>query len=166
MLLRQVCAWLDARRLVTTELHVIKPTYRKIAVSVGVQVKPGFGVEAVNRWVELVLRQYLAPLPPYGPDGGGWPLGRPVIGPELEAAALQVEGVDYLLGLQLAQANAAGDGWEPPVRTVELQPWEVPTLGTIAVVDTEPPTPGAELKPQPPDPTLVPVLVPTIKETC
>ncbi len=166
MLLRQVCAWLDARRLVTTELHVIKPTYRNIAVSVGVQVKPGFGVEAVNRWVELVLRQYLAPLPPYGPDGGGWPLGRPVIGPELEAAALQVEGVDYLLGLQLAQANAAGDGWEPPVRTVELERWEVPTLGTIAVVDTEPPAPGAELKPQPRDPTLVPVLVPTIKETC
>jgi predicted phage baseplate assembly protein len=92
-LLRQVCAWLDARRLVTTELYVIPPTYKEIAVAVGVQAKPGYGIEAVRRWVELVIRQYLAPLPPYGPDGSGWPLGRAVYGPELEAAALQVEGV-------------------------------------------------------------------------
>ena len=32
--------------------------------------------EAVRRWVELILRRYLAPLPPYGPEGLGWPLGR------------------------------------------------------------------------------------------
>lgn len=163
-LIRAVCAWLDARRLVTTELHVIPPTYRDLAVSVGVQVKPGFGVEAVNRWVELVLRQYLAPLPPYGPDGGGWPLGRRVIAAELEAAALQVEGVEYLLGLQLAQANADGSGWEDPVPYVELQAWEVPTLGALAVVDTDPPPPGVDVAPSPP--AGVPVLVPTLKETC
>ncbi len=35
-LLRAVCAWLDARRLVTTELYVIPPTYRQVAVAVGV----------------------------------------------------------------------------------------------------------------------------------
>jgi predicted phage baseplate assembly protein len=164
MLIRQVCAWLDARRLVTTELHVIPPTYRTIAVSVGVQVKRGFGVEAVNRWVELVLRQYLAPLPPYGPDGGGWPLGRPVIAAELEAAALQVEGVEYLLDLQLAQASADGTAWEPPTRQVSLEAWEVPTLGAIAVVDSDPPAPGQDVAPAPP--AGVPVLVPTLKETC
>ena len=167
MLLRQVCAWLDARRLVTTELHVIKPTYRSVAVSVGVFVKSGYGVEAVNRWVELVLRQYLAPLPPYGPDGGGWPLGRKVIAAELEAAALQVEGVEYLLGLRLAQASADGTTWEEPAdRTVELQAWEVPTLGAIVVTDETPAAPGADVGPAPPDPSAVPVLVPTLKETC
>jgi hypothetical protein len=167
LLLRQVCAWLDARRLVTTELHVIKPTYRTIAVSVGVFVKPGYGVEAVNRWVELVLRQYLAPLPPYGPDGGGWPLGRNVIAAELEAAALQVEGVEYLLGLRLAQASADGTAWEEaPDRTVELQPWEVSALGSISVADEPPRAPGSESAPTPPDPSAVPVLVPTLKETC
>jgi hypothetical protein len=164
LLIRQVCAWLDARRLVTTELHVIPPTYRNVAVSVGVQVKSGFGVEAVNHWVELVLRQYLAPLPPYGPDGGGWPLGRPVIAAELEAAALQVEGVEYLLDLQLAQASADGTSWEAPVRQVDLEPWEVPTLGAIAVVDTDPPPPGEDVAPAPSP--GVPVLVPTLKETC
>src|SRR5207249_3167497 len=58
-LLANVCRWLDTRRLVTTELYVIPPTYRRVAVSVGIKVKPGYGVGAVRRWVELVIRQYL-----------------------------------------------------------------------------------------------------------
>src|SRR5262249_52419216 len=66
--LRKVCAFLDKRRLVTTELYVIPPTYVKIGVSVAVHVKPGYGPDAVRSWVELIIRQYLAPLPPYGPD--------------------------------------------------------------------------------------------------
>ena len=106
-LLREVCEWLDARRLVTTELYVIPPTYRRIAVAVGLRAKPGYGIEAVRRWVELVLRQYLAPLPPFGPDGHGWPLGRAVYGPELEAAALQVEGVELLEGLSISAWDEA-----------------------------------------------------------
>jgi hypothetical protein len=87
-----------------------------------------------------------------------------VIAAELEAAALQVEGVEYLLDLQLAQASADGTSWEAPVRQVDLEPWEVPTLGAIAVVDTDPPPPGEDVAPAPSP--GVPVLVPTLKETC
>src|SRR5207244_3949928 len=101
----------DALERVPAELYVIPPTYRKVSVAVGVAVKPGFGVEAVRRWVELAIRQYLAPLPPFGPDGGGWPLGRRVHGPELEAAALQVEGVEFLQGLRVASLGPDGVTW-------------------------------------------------------
>ena len=65
-MLATVCKYLDMRRLVTTELYVIPPTYRKIALSIGLQEKDGYGIEAVRRWVELAVRQFLAPLPPYG----------------------------------------------------------------------------------------------------
>jgi hypothetical protein len=176
-LLRCVCAWLDARRLVTTELYVVPPTYRKISVSVGVKTKPGFGVEAVRAWVELVLRQYLAPLPPYGPSGEGWPLGRRVHGPELEAAALQVEGVEYLEGLRLAEwgkAESDPDGCGP--QTVLLEPYEVPELVEITVVQGPPLAPGASFSPPPPldeqgnpqdpDDAPVPVPIPTLREEC
>ena len=125
-LLSDVCAYLDLRRLVTTELYVIPPAYHKVAVSVGVHVKPGFGVEAVRQWVELVLRQYLAPLPPYGPFGQGWPLGRRVHGPELEAAALQVEGVEFLEGLNVAGFNRAEPNLDS--RLGDLAIYEVPEL--------------------------------------
>jgi hypothetical protein len=162
-LLRTVCAWLDRRRLVTTELYVVPPTYRKVAVAVGFAVKPGHGVEAVRRWVELVLRQYLAPLPPFGPDGGGWPLGRRVHGPELEAAALQVEGVEFLEGLQVAGLDEASGVWTP-VETVFLEPWEVPELAEITIVEGDPLPPGEPLAP--PELPGLPVPIPTIKETC
>ncbi len=164
-LLRAVCAWLDARRLVTTELHVIPPTYRRVAVAVGLEAKPGYGIEAVRRWVELVVRQYLAPLPPYGPDGGGWPLRRDVYGPELEAAALQVEGVDFLHGLSVAAWNERANAWEPAAdQRVTLRPWEVPELAEITVVQGAPLVPGEALGPVPPSKTPVPI--PTLREEC
>lgn len=165
-LLAQVCAWLDARRLVTTELYVVPPTYREVAVSVAVAVKPGFGVEAVRRWVELLIRQYLAPLPPYGPTGEGWPLGRRVHAPELEAAALQVEGVEYLEGLALAGRDLATGQWATAVTTVELAPYEVPWLTEMVVVSDAPlPAPGTPLipplaQPEPGKPQVPPVPVP------
>lgn len=176
-LLRQVCTWLDARRLVTTELYVIPPTYRAIAVSIGLQAKPGYGIEAVRRWVELVIRQYLAPLPPYGPNGQGWPLGRAVYGPELEAAALQVEGVLFIQCLRLAERDANGEWVEAgtdavPVPTgclprerVILQPWEVPELAEITVVQGDALTPGEAVGSTGTTP-LVPIPIPTVVEEC
>ena len=162
-LLRAVCAWLDARRLVTTELYVIPPTYRQIAVAVGLQVKPGFGIEAVRRWVELVIRQYLAPLPPFGPSGAGWPLGRRVHGPELEAAALQVEGLEFLEGLNVAGWDQQNEVWVPG--SVELDIYEVPELVEITVVEGAPiAEPGQVITPVP-SPN-VPVPVPIIREKC
>jgi hypothetical protein len=161
-LLREVCEWLDQRRLVTTELYVIPPTYRKVAVAVGLQAKPGFGVEAVRRWVELVIRQYLAPLPPFGPDGNGWPLGRRVFGPEVQAAALQVEGVDFLEGLDVAGWDQEAQTWI--TGTVELNLWEVPELTEITVVDGPPLKPGEAIGPV--APSKLPVPIPIIREVC
>jgi hypothetical protein len=160
--LRAVCEWLDMRRLVTTELYVIPPVYRKVAVAVGLAVKPGFGVEAVRRWVELVIRQYLAPLPPYGPAGQGWPLGRRVHGPELEAAALQVEGVEFLEDLKVAGWNESTNQWTPG--TVELRAWEVAELAEITVVEGPPLEPGKAL--EPPASPNVPVPIPILREEC
>jgi Baseplate J-like protein len=175
-LLRQVCTWLDARRLVTTELYVIPPTYRKIAVAVGLQAKPGYGIEAVRRWVELVLRQYLAPLPPFGPEGQGWPLGRAIYGPELEAAALQVEGVLFIECLRLAQWDEAGQQWIEagtsaattagclPRERIALQPWESPEVVEMTVVQGDALAPGAAVGGV--SPPLVPIPIPTIPEEC
>jgi predicted phage baseplate assembly protein len=161
-LLRAVCAWLDPRRLVTTELYVVPPRYRKVAVAVGLAVKPGHGVEAVRRWVELALRQYLAPLPPFGPAGEGWPLGRRVHGPELEAAALQVEGVEFLEGLEVAGWDPAASAWVPGTVTLDLD--EVPELAEITVVEGAPLDPGEALAPADSGRPAVPI--PVVREEC
>jgi predicted phage baseplate assembly protein len=163
-LLSAVCAQLDPRRLVTTELYVVPPTYHQIAVSVGVHAQPGYSGNAVCTWAETVLRQYLAPMPPYGPAGAGWPLGRQVFGPELMAAALQVEGIDYLEPVQLAELDDNGN-WQAvdPSQPITLQPWEVVQLSSITVVPGTPLPPGQAI-PAPPPGTLLPI--PVLLDEC
>jgi len=151
-LLRRVADHLDARRLVTTELYVIPPDYRKLSVSVGVAVRAGHQVDAVRRWVEQILRQYLAPVPPLGPDGGGWPLGRAVRRAELEAVAVQVDGVEFMTGLLMAEPNAG------PLELLTLQRWQLPQLVELTVVAGAPPLPlGTAYQPVPPDKVPVPL---------
>lgn len=162
--LRSVCHYLDARRLVTTELYVLPPSYRAISVAVGIQVKPGYGIDAVRHWVELVIRQFLAPLPPYGPNGSGWPLGRRVHGPEVEAAAHQVEGVEFLTDLKLVGWD--DDGNVIPT-TVNLDKDQVPELIGITVESGPVTIDPADLDAiSPPPPDSPPIPIPVLKEEC
>lgn len=160
--LKQVCQWLDTKRLITTELYVIPPSYRRIAINLSVQIKPGFGLDAVRDWVELVLRQYLAPLPPFGPEGRGWPLGRRVLDRELEGVAMQVEGVEFVDTLRLGFFN--GSSWQESAQ-VSLTSWEVPEVAGLLVVDaaTSVPAPGQDVAP-PASPTAVPI--PVLRGEC
>ena len=163
----QVCTWLDAWRLVTTELHVIPPTYQRIALAVSVQVKDGYGLDAVRDWLDTLLRQYLSPLPPHGPEGRGWPLGRRVLARELEGVAMQVEGVSFIQALRLdvEQTPADGPGTWVPMDVLTLPEWVVPELAGITVVDaaTALPAPGATITPPPVTP---PVPVPVLRDDC
>jgi hypothetical protein len=166
-LLRRVASYLDQRRLITTELYVIPPEYRPVSVAAGVVVRDGYQVDAVRRWVELILRQFLAPLPPYGPDGGGWPLGRTIRRAELEAVAVQVEGVESLAGdtgLLLAVPDGGGGWVERP--SVALERWQVPELAEITVVEGTSLTPGAPYQAAPPSTQPGTVLVPLPRDVC
>lgn len=154
-LLRRVARYLDERRLVTTELYVIPPTYRRFALSVGIAVRPGYQVDAVRQWVDRILRQYLAPLPPFGPEGDGWPLGRTVRRAELEAVAVQVEGVEYVNNLLLAEPDE--DDHFIPTDLVRLGRWEVPEIVDITVVSGEALEPGVDYAPRPSETVPVPL---------
>lgn len=165
--LGQVCAWLDQWRLVTTELHVIPPTYQRIAVAVSVKVKDGYGLDAVRDWVEILLRQYLSPMPPYGPEGQGWPLGRRVMARELEGVAMQAEGVSYIADLRLDAEQVQADGsslWQS-VDLTKLADWVVPELAAVTVADegTALPGPGEAVRPPL---TQRPVPVPVLNTDC
>ena len=165
--LAQVCNWLDQWRLVTTELHVIPPTYQRIALAVSVKVKDGYGLDAVRDWLETLLRQYLSPMPPYGPEGHGWPLGRRVLARELEGVAMQVEGVSYIEALRMDRETVSSDdtlSWSS-LDVLTLADWVVPELAGITVVDelTPLPKPGENVSPPPATP---PVPVPVLRGEC
>lgn len=158
--LNSVCSFLDARRLVTTELYVVPPEYVQVAVSVGFEPKAGASPDAVRRWVEQVIRQYLSPMPPYGPEGQGWPLGRTVRAAELEAAALQVDGVLFLHDVRLSGRREDGTWVEGTVSLEKWQSVEVAGVTVVAGPGVPEPVTGIDIPPLPPDSRPVPIPVP------
>lgn len=129
--LRRVCAFLEPRRLVTTELYVTPPEYVPVWISAAFEVDEGYGPATVRRWVELAIRQALAPLPPYGPAGQGWPFGRVVSEADVEAAILRVEGVRLVHGV-LVEGEAAADGTIPSGK-IDLRSWQLPVVRGVQV---------------------------------
>jgi hypothetical protein len=121
-------------------------------------VRKGYPVDAIRRWVEQIVRQYLSAVPPNGPDGGGWPLGRAVRAAELEAVAVQVEGVEYVVDTRLALVTTASDGSQVVEERdlVGLQAWQLPEVVAIDVVRGDPPAPGSTAA-EPPGQVPVPL---------
>ena len=168
-MLRRVCEHLEPRRLVTTELYVTPPEYVDFWVSVAVDVEAGFGIDTVNGYVELAIRQQFAPLPPYGPGGTGWPFGRAVTPAEVEAAVLRVEGVRLVNGdVAVHHRPVGGEDAGRRISTVAaLEAWQLPVLRNVQVGNESAPADidenGDSARP-PADTAAIPV--PVEREEC
>jgi predicted phage baseplate assembly protein len=97
-MLRTVCAYLDQRRLLTSELYVIPPTYARVSVSVDVTAADGSDLAVVSRAVNDALLTYFHPLVG-GDDGRGWPFGGPIIYSRVVFRVFGVAGVDAVENL-------------------------------------------------------------------
>lgn len=177
--LQRVCAWLEPRRLVTTELYVTPPTYVRLSVAVSVEAEADVGEDTLRNQVELALRQLLAPLPPFGPDGKGWPFGRDVGERDLEAAVLRVQGVRLVNGVLISarEVDALGRlASTTAVQRVSLAAWQLPSLRQVRVVVTptggDPEATPLELPPFDDEDSATPgtapigIPVPVIREVC
>ena len=78
--LKTVCAYLDQRRLLTTELYVVKPTYRIVKVTAELVASDDADLAEVKLYAEATINRYFNPLTG-GEDssaetpGPGWPFG-------------------------------------------------------------------------------------------
>jgi hypothetical protein len=92
--LRIVCLWLDAHRLVTTEVYAVPPQYCRLCdVYVRVVAKPGYSRLALQELVASSLAAWVDVLSG-GPDGTGAPFGGQVHVADLIARVFRTEGVD------------------------------------------------------------------------
>lgn len=98
--LQAVCACLNQRRLLTTEVYVIPPSYRLVKISADIVALPSADLASVKREVEARLTRYFHPLTG-GEDGLGWPFGGTIFYSRVYATILQVEGVDRIDNNQL-----------------------------------------------------------------
>jgi baseplate J-like protein len=148
-LIESVFAYLDTRRPLTCELYVIGCEYVPLSLGVGIAVRDGFAHDQVVNDVRDALRRALWPLPPGGPDGGGWPLGRPVGDRELEVVVARVPGVAAVSGVNLFRRDVISgvERWRilPRARAndpvaLALDVWQLPELLGVVVVVGDAPT--------------------------
>jgi hypothetical protein len=170
-----VCAWLDPRRLVTTEVHVRGPKWVQMWVSIGIALMPGEVREDVEQKVKKAVEDYLSPLTgglpavatgitleATGVSPVGWPLGSSVTTGDLVAAATRVSGVRYVEGVRLAARRGAGS-LEGDVVEVALTGLELPHP-TVFVTTGPPEDPAALLGASQPGPPMLPI--PVIPRKC
>jgi hypothetical protein len=104
---RAICKWLEPRRLITTELHVVGPRYSDVTtLSANVTVKDGFDLSAVNDAIYARLLDFMHPIKG-GVDGTGWPFGGAIYHGDLYDQMLGVEGVRRVTKLMVALDGAA-----------------------------------------------------------
>ncbi|MEV4555613.1 putative baseplate assembly protein [Kitasatospora sp. NPDC049285] len=103
-LLRRVAAELDARRLVGVRVVLEPPRYQGVTVAVLLRPRPGHDSEDLR--TAALARLYLRLHPLLGgPDGAGWPFGRPVTLGDVHAALAEVEGLGHVEDARLYEAD-------------------------------------------------------------
>jgi len=96
--LRTVCAYLDQRRLLTTELYVIRPTYQYVEIHVEVIVDDNADLAEVKERIEQTLLAYFHPLKG-GDDGQGWPFGGTMFFSRVNHRVFTITGVQSVTRL-------------------------------------------------------------------
>jgi hypothetical protein len=163
-LLRDVFEYLRTRCPVGTELYVLSPKYRPIAVSVSVTVVDPTAETTTLQEIERALKRFLWPLVEGGPDAQGWPLGRAVDAAELATQVARVAGVQAVRGLVFFSREPTG--WQQVSSgRLDLARWELPELAAVQAQTTlPPPPPRMTQEPDGDAPSGVPV--PVVPERC
>jgi predicted phage baseplate assembly protein len=86
---------LDRRRTLTTELHVVGPSFITVAVRATLHAGPEADARVLIAEAQSRLSTFLDPLRG-GADGQGWPMGRDVYQSEVMALLNAIPGVTYV----------------------------------------------------------------------
>lgn len=131
LFLAAVCAHLEPRRVLTSEVVVVGPTYVGVSLSVGLELVPGAALPIVRDAVAAALKAFLSPL-----DGGlmgtGWPLDKVVEERELWAQAARVAGVASVRGILMWDSAGAR------IDRLPLSGLELPELLRVVVGSGDP----------------------------
>jgi hypothetical protein len=146
-----VCRYLDPRRVLTTEVHVVGPVYVGVSVTVGIDVVPGRDSAPVREAVKEAIRLSLSPLKG-GVEGTGWPLEKAVEDRELWVTAARVPGVASVRGVRLWNAQNI------EIPTLEIRDLQLPQLLKVGVDLGPPQPPGSGPAAAPKRRVAVPVL--------
>jgi predicted phage baseplate assembly protein len=101
----RIAARLDEARVAGVQILIEPPRYRAVTVVARLIARPRVRAEEVTRAALEALYRFVSPLPGGGPDGSGWPFGRPVQYGELFSVLRDVRGVEMVEDLRLFSAD-------------------------------------------------------------
>jgi predicted phage baseplate assembly protein len=111
---------LDERRVVGVRVSVEPPSYVGVRVDAQVRARPDADRDRVERDAVAALFGYFNPLTG-GPDGRGWPFGRPVQVGEVYAVLGRVPGIDFVDEAVLFRVNPVTGELSEPQERIDLE---------------------------------------------
>jgi predicted phage baseplate assembly protein len=99
-LLERIANYLDERRVVGTRAVVEPPNYQGVTFVTRVMARRQARTATVEAAARRALYRYYDPIVG-GPDGDGWPFGRPVHVGEVYGVLQAIEGVEYIEDVRL-----------------------------------------------------------------
>jgi len=102
--LERIAGYLDERRVLGSRIVVEPPTYQGITIVARVRCRANADAPEVEQAAIRALYRYFNPIVG-GPDGRGWPFGRPVHVGEAYAVLQRVRDVDYVEDARLFAAD-------------------------------------------------------------
>lgn len=103
--LRRVAERLDEVRSVGARVIIEPPLYRGVTVVARMIARPRVSAERVREDALRELYEFISPLAGGGPDGSGWPFGRPVQAGEIFGRLQQVRGVELVEDVRIFSAD-------------------------------------------------------------
>ncbi len=111
----QVMNYLDERRLLGVQVQLEQANYVGVSVQAEVTLEATYqnplAQAEILHHIQVDLYRYLNPLTG-GPDGNGWPFGRPVYPSDIMALLQQRAGIQYLGAILLFPIQKNGQTWE------------------------------------------------------
>jgi predicted phage baseplate assembly protein len=122
--LERIARYLDERRLIGAHVLVGPPGYQGLTVVATLRARARTHPEELQQAALEALYRYFNPLTG-GPDGNGWPFGRPAIAGEVHAVLQRVHGTELVEEARLFAANPA-TGWRgDEVQRLDLAPHQL-----------------------------------------
>jgi predicted phage baseplate assembly protein len=119
--LARVAARLDETRVVGTRVIVEPPVYRGITIVARLRPRPRVKATRLQEAALEALYAYFNPISG-GPDGGGWPFGRPIQVGEVYAVLQRVRGTELVEDVRLFGADPITGQRGQATQRLDLEP--------------------------------------------
>lgn len=118
-----------SRCLLTTRIHVVAPSYLCLAIGLRLAPKAGQPMEQLSNRLRDTLQRQFGSESGQGPEGKGWPFGRPLHISELIETIDATTGVDYVGDVTILQMSSNEQNLTLPESALGIQVGIHSTIG-------------------------------------